>query len=112
MPLADPRLITGVNLPYQAPTHNDGRVMITGILWSYIEDDIGAAHAHQLAPNIEFMVELFRQYFERVDVIRYPPAFQGWQGRPALLASGKRRLPDKMPPAGPWAVTPGRAGSD
>jgi hypothetical protein len=106
VPLADPRLITGLNLPYQAPTQNTGRVMITGILWSYIEDDIGAAHAHQLAPNIEFMIELFRQYFERVDVIRYPPAFEGWQGRPALLASGKKNCPDKMPPAGPWAVTP------
>ncbi|MGB8840547.1 MAG: UbiA family prenyltransferase [Aliidongia sp.] len=104
VPLADPRLITGVNLPYQAPTHNTGRVMITGILWSYIEDDIGAAHAHQLAPNIEFMVELFRQYFERVDIIRYPPAFEGWQGRPALLASGKKHVADKMPPAGPWVI--------
>jgi SAM-dependent methyltransferase len=107
VPLADPRLITGVNLPYQAPTHNAGRVMITGILWSYIEDDIGAAHAHLLAPNLEFMVELFRQYFERVDILRYPPAFEGWQGRPALLALGKKPVPDKMPPAGPWAA-PGR----
>ena len=107
VPLADPRLITGVNLPYQAPTHNAGRVMITGILWSYIEDDIGAAHAHLLAPNLEFMVELFQQYFARVEIIRYPPAFEGWQGRPALLATGKRRAPDKMPPAGPWAVAAG-----
>jgi SAM-dependent methyltransferase len=107
VPLADPRLITGVNLPYQAPTQNAGRVMITGILWSYIEDDIGAAHAHLLAPNLEFMVELFRQYFECVEIIRYPPAFEGWQGRPALLATGKKRVPDKMPPAGPWAVAPG-----
>jgi SAM-dependent methyltransferase len=106
VPLADPRLITGQNIPYQAPTHNDGRVMITGILWSYIEDDVGAAHAHLLAPNIEFMVELFQQYFERVEIIRYPPPFQGWQGRPALLAKGKRHKPVKMPPAGPWVASP------
>jgi SAM-dependent methyltransferase len=112
VPLADPRLITGVNLPYQAPTYNTGRVMITGILWSYIEDDIGAAHPHQLAPNIEFMIELFRQYFAHVDIIRYPPAFEGWQGRPALLASGKKSLADKMPPAGPWAGPPPVAGAD
>ncbi len=97
VPLADPRLITGVNLPYQAPTHNAGRVVITGILWSYIEDHIGAAHAHLLAPNIEFMVELFEPYFERVEIVRYPPAFEGWQGRPALVASGKRRVPGKAP---------------
>jgi 4-hydroxybenzoate polyprenyltransferase/SAM-dependent methyltransferase len=106
MPIADPRLISGVNLPYQAPTHNSGRVMITGIMWSYIEDDIGAAHAHLLAPNIEFMVELFQQYFEHVEVIRYPPPFEGWQGRPALIANGKKPLPNKMPAAGPWVVKP------
>jgi hypothetical protein len=99
VPLADPRLITGVNLPYQAPTHNAGRVMITGIQWSYIEDEIGAAHAHLLAPNVEFMLELFGQYFECVELIRYPPAFDGWEGRPALVASGKKRTPDKAPAA-------------
>lgn len=97
VPLADPRLITGVNLPYQAPTHNAGRVMITGILWSYLEDSIGAAHTHLLAPNIEFMVELVGQYFERVEIIRYPPAAEGWQGRPALVASCKKSTPDKAP---------------
>jgi SAM-dependent methyltransferase len=97
VPLADPALITGVNLPYQAPTHNAGKVMITGIMWSYIEEGICGAHTHMLAPNIEFMVELFQQYFERVDIIRYPPAFTGWQGRPALVASGKRRIPEKAP---------------
>jgi SAM-dependent methyltransferase len=100
VPLADPRLITGQNIPYQAPTHNTGRVMITGILWSYVEDSIGAAHAHLLAPNIEFMLELFEQYFERVEIIRYPPAFEGWQGRPALVATAKRPVPVELPLAG------------
>jgi SAM-dependent methyltransferase len=100
VPLADPRLITGQNIPYQAPTHNAGRVMITGILWSYVEDSIGATHAHLLAPNIEFMLELFEQYFERVEIIRYPPAFEGWQGRPALVATAKRPAPVELPLAG------------
>jgi len=100
VPLADPNLIAGVNLPYRAPTHNAGRVIITGIIWSYIEDSIGAVHAHLLAPNVEFMVELFGRYFERVDIVRYPPAFAGWQGRPALVASGKKRVPDKALAAG------------
>lgn len=97
VPLADPRLIAGVNLPYQAPTYNAGRVMITGILWSYVEDTIGAAHKHLLAPNIEFMVELFQRYFEQVEIVRYPPAFEGWQGRPALVARGKKQIPEKAP---------------
>lgn len=91
MPLADPRLITGVDLPFQAPTHNDGKVMITGILWSYIEDDGRKVHSHMLAPNIEYMVEQFERYFEQVEIVRYPPAFPGWAGRPAIVASRKKR---------------------
>ena len=93
MPLADPRLITGVNLPYQAATQNTGKVVITGILWSYIEDDGRKVHAQMLAPNVEYMVEQFRRYFEQVEVVRYPPAFPGWTGRPAIIASHKK--PDR-----------------
>jgi len=43
------------------------------------------------------MVERFETYFDRVEIIRYPPAFEGWQGRPALVASGKKRLPAERP---------------
>jgi SAM-dependent methyltransferase len=94
VPLADPRLITGVNLPYQAATPCSGKVMITGIQWSYVEGDGRKVHAHQLAPNIEFMVEQFERYFRGVEVVRYRPAFPGWQGRPALVASGKKPAAD------------------
>jgi SAM-dependent methyltransferase len=91
VPLADPRLITGVNLPYQAPTHNSGKVMITGIMWTYVEDDGRKVHSHMLAPNIDFMVEQFERYFSDVELVRYPPAFPGWAGRPAIIASRKKQ---------------------
>jgi SAM-dependent methyltransferase len=94
VPLADPRLITGVNLPYQAPTTSPGRVMITGIQWSYVEEGGRKVHAHLLAPNVEFMVEQFARYYRAIEVVRYPPAFPGWQGRPALVASGRKPAPD------------------
>ena len=91
MPLADPRLITGVDLPFQAVTHNAGKVMVTGIMWSYVESEGQKVHSHMLAPNIEFMVEQFESYFGNVEVVRYPPAFPGWAGRPAIVASGKKQ---------------------
>jgi SAM-dependent methyltransferase len=97
VPLADPRLITGVNLPYRAPTTSPGRVMITGIQWSYVEDGGRKVHSHLLAPNVEFMVEQFERYFQEVEVVRYPAAFAGWQGRPALVASGKRATAGAAP---------------
>lgn len=89
VPLADPKLITGVALPYQVPTPWDGRVQITGIVWSYSEDDGRKVHSQMLAPNLEYMVERFQMYFRRVDIVRYPPAFPGWEGRPALVATEK-----------------------
>jgi SAM-dependent methyltransferase len=90
VPLADPRLITGLDLPYQAFSPNPGKVMITGILWSYVEDDGRKVHSHLIAPNLEFMIEQFQVYFDEVSIVRYPPAFPGWQGRPALVATSKR----------------------
>ena len=94
LPLADPRLITGVNLPYEATTHNTGRVVITGIMWSYVEQGGEKVHAHMLAPNVEFMVDRFKAYFNDVRLVRYPPPFPGWTGRPAIVASGKKNWPD------------------
>jgi SAM-dependent methyltransferase len=98
VPLADPALIAGVDVPFEAPTNNvwSGKVMITGIQWSYIQEDAGAAHTHMLAPNVEFMTELFGKYFAQVDVIRYPPPVEDWQGRPAIVATQKRDAPVKL----------------
>lgn len=90
VPLADPRLMTGVQLPYRVPYDERSHLEITGIVWSYVEEDGRKTHLHQFAPNTEFMVEQFEVYFEEVELVRYPPAFPGWQGRPALIARRKR----------------------
>jgi SAM-dependent methyltransferase len=92
VPLADPRLITGTDLPYEAASPSPGKVMITGILWSYVEDSGQKVHSHLIAPNVEFMVEQFESFFESVSIIRYPPAFPDWKGRPALIATRKRAI--------------------
>lgn len=96
VPLANPRLIAGVNLPYRV-THSlpfdpgyAGEMVITGILWSYVEDGGRKVHAHMLAPNVEWMVEQFERYFEKVELTLYPPMFPGWEGRRALLATRKK----------------------
>jgi SAM-dependent methyltransferase len=90
VPLADPRMITGVDLPYEPKSPFPGKVTITGILWSYTEDDGHKVHTQQVAPNIEFMVEQFEIFFESVAVIRYPPASPSELGRPAIVATRKR----------------------
>ena len=89
VPLADPRLISGVDLPYLAPTNQAGKVMITGITWSYVEDDGRKVHSHMLAPQVEFMVEQFRTHFGDVKLIRYPSSIARGPGRPAIVARAK-----------------------
>jgi len=85
MPLSDPSLIAGVQLPYRK-TSPYGKLSITGILWCFYEEDGTKVHRHLVAPNVEFIVEQFEVFFEKVDVIRYP----GNDPRPAIIASHKR----------------------
>jgi hypothetical protein len=92
VPLADPYLITGAALPYRVDWDGTSHVQITGIVWSFIEEDGRKVHLNQIAPNVEYMVDQFEIYFESVDVIRYPPAFEGWHGRPAIVATMKKSL--------------------
>jgi SAM-dependent methyltransferase len=93
VPLADPRLMTGVALPDRVPWGESGDYSrIAAIVWSFVEEDGAKTHSNQIAPTVTFMVEQFQVYFEDVEVIRYPPAFPDWEGRPALVARGKRPL--------------------
>ena len=91
VPLADPRLIAGIDLPCTLQSPWPGRTSITGILWSYEEDGDTKIHAHQIAPHVECMVDLFAQYFESVYLERIPPALPGWEGRRRALIASKKK---------------------
>lgn len=91
VPLSDPTLVAQVNIPYQVFGPWPGEVHITGILWSYSEEGGKKVHAHQIAPQVEWMKEKFGQYFETIEIVKYPPAMPGWEGvRCALLGRNKR----------------------
>jgi hypothetical protein len=92
VPLADPFLMTGVDLPYRVDWDETSHAQITGIVWSFVEEGGNKVHLNQIAPKLEYMVAQFEIYFESVELIRYPPAFEGWHGRPALVATGKKSL--------------------
>jgi SAM-dependent methyltransferase len=90
LPLADPRLILGVDFPAVLPSPWPGEVSVSGILWSYGEAGGTKVHAHQVAPTVEFMTGLLARHFEQVDLEVYPPAMPGWEGRRvAAVATGK-----------------------
>lgn len=106
VPLADPRLIAGVTLPYDLEYPMAGsRIQVSAIVWSFIEDEGAKVHTHQLAPSVDWMVAEFRRHFETVTLETYPPpqrqraagASWAWRqaerSRIALVASEKRGLP-------------------
>lgn len=91
VPIADPRMISRVDLPLEHPFGSDGsRVTIDAILWSFIEEDGRKVHSHLVTPQVEVMVAEFERHFTDVRVVRYPFKPDGVHGRPALIATGKR----------------------
>lgn len=88
VPLCDPALVSGVPLPYEVKNSPwAGKVFVTGITWSYYEDD-GSRHEHMIAPHVTHVLSLFETYFEQLELIKYPST------RPGLLARGKRQVKD------------------
>jgi SAM-dependent methyltransferase len=90
MPLADPRLLARRDLPYHIEDNFDGQTTLTGILWSYAEDDGAKLHYHLVTPQVEFVVEQFQRHFDDVRVVRHPAADGRATGRPAIIATKKR----------------------
>jgi SAM-dependent methyltransferase len=78
-----PSLLRGAGYPPDT-------IMITAVTWSWIESS-GKRHDNMVAPTMDYMVSLFKEYFDTVDVVRYPP-FKPWyrRRRRAILASGKK----------------------
>jgi SAM-dependent methyltransferase len=89
VPLADPDLLTRQTIPYHQDTGHAGEITITGILWSFVEED-GKAHRDLVSPNLEYMREQFAEFFESVEILLYPMVNPVVGRRPALLATGKR----------------------
>lgn len=91
LPLADPELIAGTQLPYKIRGPWPGEGYLTGLLWSYAEEGGQKVHSHQIAPHVELMMSMLGKHFDHIDLVRYPPAKPGWEGvRRAAVATGKR----------------------
>jgi len=94
VPVFEPaNLGRGVKLPYllRQAGHPPETVLITGVTWSWIEAS-GKRHDHMVAPQMDYMVSLFKQYFDTVEVVIYPP-FKPWRRRRrrAIIARSKKK---------------------
>jgi len=93
IPVWDPRnLSRKINTPYVNPDPiYGGEVVITGVTWSWIEES-GKRHDNMVAPQLEHMVVMFREFFKSVEIVTYPLSRRRWgPKRKAILARGKKR---------------------
>ena len=93
---APQELATGeLHIPYECKNlYNDaGFIRFEGVLWTWVDEEMEKQHISMLAPQLEYMLALFGRYFEKVEVIEYPP-IQGAR-RKALVARQKKQKTDK-----------------
>ncbi|MEG4353287.1 tetratricopeptide repeat protein [Microcoleus sp. LAD1_D3] len=97
VPFCEPAgLGTGeLNLPYSCNDlyNNDGFVQFEGVIWSWIDERSGKQHFNMLAPQMEYMLALFKKYFQQVEFIEYP-LVKGAK-RKAIVARSKK--PNQTP---------------
>ena len=93
VPVFEPaNLGRGVKVPYllRQAGFPPETLMITGVTWSWIEAS-GKRHDDMVAPQMDYMVGLFSEYFDTVEVVTYPP-FKPWRRRRrrAIIARAKK----------------------
>jgi len=66
-----------------------GLIYISAYTWTWVEDDEAKTHVHMIAPHIEHVVRLMEPFFETIEIVRYPPAYEGWVSRKAIVARNK-----------------------
>jgi SAM-dependent methyltransferase len=91
LPVCDPNVLCKTKIPYQPPPDSDdGRLFITAITWTWIDEPIGKRHDNLVAPTLNHVEEMLRGCFEEVRLIDYP-CFQAdcLESRKAFVARNK-----------------------
>lgn len=77
---------------YEEPTGVfGGRISVTAITWTWQEEN-GKIHEHLVSPHIEHIINLLKPFFNRIEIIRYPPYMANWVSRKAILATGRQDI--------------------
>jgi SAM-dependent methyltransferase len=71
-----------------------GMISITGYTWTWVEGEDQKTHVNMVAPHLDHVIQLMEPFFETIEVVRYPPAYEGWVSRRAILARNKNQ-PDE-----------------
>lgn len=94
---APQELATGeLHIPYECPNQgeNAGIIRFEGVVWTWIDEEMGTQHRNMFAPQLEYMLALFGRYFEKVEIVEYPLVKKGAR-RKAIVARQKKRKTGK-----------------
>jgi len=93
LPVCDPAELgaSELKLPYTSKNMGEGGgyCRFEGVIWSWIDEESGKQHLNLLAPQVEYMISLFKKHFEQVEIIEYP-LFKGGK-RKAIVARSKKQ---------------------
>lgn len=97
VPLCNPNKFDrhNIRVPFVDPKV-PGRLMITGITWTWIQVN-GARHDNVLVPQVDYLVMMFREHFEHVEVIQgdIDVVGEGWLVQDVLVAHGKKPVRER-----------------
>lgn len=78
LPICEPELIGigKLKLPYTYTNEEQlggygGSIQFEGIIWTWIDEQTGKRHENMIAPQLEYIVSVFSNYFDIVNVIDY-----------------------------------------
>lgn len=84
----------GTQLPWEdpeTPVFSDS-LFITAVVWTWKESN-GRIHRDLIAPQLQRMVNILAQFFEDVEVRRWPSTFPGSDRPKAVIGRRKRAVP-------------------
>ncbi|MBD2451337.1 tetratricopeptide repeat protein [Nostoc sp. FACHB-152] len=85
-----------LKMPYICPNvgGNGGNVQFEGVIWSWIDEEAGKQHLNMFAPQVEYLLALFKKHFELVEIIEYP-LFKGGIRKAVVARNKKQKLTPK-----------------
>ena len=75
-----------------------GKTAVTSITWTWREEN-GKLHEQLVSPSVEHIVNLLKPFFDKIEVVRYPPYMADWLSRKGVLATGRRDIKNEDHPA-------------
>ena len=92
-------VLPNMQIPYEKITGVfGGKITVTGVTWTWEEED-GKIHEHLVSPHIEYFLSLLKPFFNKIEIVRYPPYMTHWVSRKAILATGRRQIKNTAQPA-------------